>query len=66
MELYRLKMGRPRKTDKAKKPSQEEGAGRPVDEGVAVPAVESNVIPTDGNDDRQSDADIGGEAGGSG
>ena len=49
MELYRLKMGRPKKTDKAKKPSQVEGAGRAEDAGVTDPVVERNVFLMDGN-----------------
>ena len=63
-------MGRPKKTDKAKKPSQVDGAVRTEDVGVMDLAVERNVILTDGNDVdyRQSDTDNGdnGEAGGSG
>ena len=54
-------MGRPKKTDKAKKPSQVDGAVRMEDVGVMDPAVERNVILTDGNnvDGRQFDADNG-------
>ena len=70
MELYRLKMGRPKKTDKAKKPSQVEGAGRTEDTGVTDPAVERNVILTDGNnlDGQRPDEDTldNAEAGGLG
>ena len=43
-------MGRPKKTDKAKKPSQVDGAVRTEDVGVMDPAVERNLILTDGND----------------
>ena len=60
-------MGRPKKTDKGKKPSQVDGAVRTEDVGVMDPAVERNVILTDGNDvdGGQFDADNGdnGEAG---
>ena len=50
MELYRLKMGRPKKSDKSKKkPSQVEDAGREEGAGVADQAVVRNVILPDGN-----------------
>ena len=42
-------MGRLKKTDKAKKPSQVDGAVRAEDVGVMDLAVERNVILTDGN-----------------
>ena len=45
----RLKMGRLKKTDKAKKPSQVDGAVRTEDVGVMDLAVERKVILTDGN-----------------
>ena len=71
MELYRLKMAKNgKKTDKMKKPSQVEGAGRTEDAGVTDPAVERNVILTGGNDldGQHPDADNvdTAEAGGSG
>ena len=42
-------MGRLKKTDKAKKPSQVDGAVRTEDVGVMDLAVERKVILTDGN-----------------
>ena len=53
-------MGRPKKTDKVKKPSQVDGA-LAEDLGVMDLAVERKVILTDGNsvDGRQFDADNG-------
>ena len=63
-------MGRLKKTDKAKKPSQVYGAVRTEDVGVMDLAVERKVILTDGNDvdGRQLDVDNGDneEAGGLG
>ena len=50
MELYRLKMGRPKKSDKSKeKPSQVEDAGWEEGAGVADQAIVRNVILTDSN-----------------
>ena len=71
MELYRLKMAKNgKKTDKTKKPSQVEGAGRAEDAVVTDPTTERNVILTDSNnlDGQHPDTDTldNGEAGGSG
>ena len=66
MELYRLKMGRPKKSDKSKeKSSQVEDAGREEGAGVADQVVVRNVILTDGNGVDTEVVDNA-EAGGSG
>ena len=43
-------MGRLKKTDKVKKPSQLEGGFRVEDSGVTDPPNERNVVVTDSND----------------
>ena len=71
MELYRLKMAKNgKKTDKTKKPSQLEGAGRAEDAAVMDPPTDRNVILTDSNnlDGQHPDGDTldNAKAGGSG